>query len=96
VLLIVESNEALMEFPVVIAVTGVDDPFALRPPSIARKSASWWSRRAVTNALTASSADAKLRWVSGAFAGAAWATASQRVAARTEHGQVVSVRIVTS
>ena len=31
VLLIVESNEALMEFPIGISVTGVDDAVGLRP-----------------------------------------------------------------
>ena len=47
------------------------------------------SRKAVTNALTASSAEAKLRWGSGA--GAACATVNQRITARIEQGQFFSV-----
>ena len=97
VLLIVKSNEALLEFAIGITVPEM----RTRSPSgprMACRSASFWSRRAATNALTASSAEAKLRWGSGsgAFAGAACATANQRITARIAHRQDFSVAWITS
>ena len=60
---------------------------------MARKSASWLLRRAATNALTASSADAKLRCGSGAFGVPPVRLRHQRIAARICAGQLFGNRI---
>ena len=87
VLLVVESDETSLEFPVGVSVARIDDTVAVGP-RIARKSASLWLRKAATNAVTASSGDAKPRCCSGALASTACAMPSQSIAAAIEQDRV--------